>query len=262
VNHNASEQLAVERKPLRSILYVDDDLDICEIVRATLGLIKGLSVHCINSGESAIDVARDIKPDLILMDVMMPGLDGPSTLKRIRLHEEIAHIPIIFLTAKVLPAEIAHFEQLGAAGVIAKPFDPLTLGDELLAAWKAGGIKGARVPGESLRVRKEADSLTKSFVRRIRTDVVRIQVIVQQLCDGDQSTLKEAYRIAHSIHGSGAIFGFPDLSVSGGVIERLIDSVLRSDTGRSVVDQTEFLRKLVVCTNRLEVEVALIERAS
>src|SRR5580700_2049527 len=106
----------------RSILYVDDDPDICEVVQTTLCLIAGLDVHTAGSGEEAIDLAYELRPDLILMDVMMPGLDGPATFERIRNSTLINDIPLIFLTAKVLPAEIAHFLRLGAIGVIGKPF--------------------------------------------------------------------------------------------------------------------------------------------
>lgn len=123
-------------RQLRSVLYVDDEPDICEIVKTTLRLTAGLEVIIADSGVRAIDLAHELQPDLILMDVMMPGLDGPSTIKRLRDSPAIRHIPVIFLTAKVLPEEFAHFRAIGAIGVIAKPFDPLTLGDEMLALWR------------------------------------------------------------------------------------------------------------------------------
>jgi CheY-like chemotaxis protein len=101
--------------------------------------MAGLDVYAAGSGEQAIALAYGLQPDLILMDVMMPGLDGPSTLQRMRESPPISNIPVIFLTAKVLPAEVAHFLRLGALGVIGKPFDPLTLGDEIRALWNAPG---------------------------------------------------------------------------------------------------------------------------
>jgi two-component system OmpR family response regulator len=125
-------------RDFQSILYVDDDADICSVVQATLRLVPGLHVQTADSGERAIDLAYELRPDLVLMDVMMPGLDGPSTFKRMRESALLAHIPVIFMTAKVLPAEISNFLQLGAIGVIAKPFDPLDLYGELNALWNKG----------------------------------------------------------------------------------------------------------------------------
>src|SRR5580704_16999912 len=114
-------------RDFQSVLYVDDDPDICSVVRATLRLVPGLYVQTADSGERAIDLAYELRPDLVLMDVMMPGLDGPSTFNRMRESAVLAHIPVIFMTAKALPAEISQFLQLGAIGVIVKPFDPLRL---------------------------------------------------------------------------------------------------------------------------------------
>ena len=120
----------------QSVLYVDDDPDICAVVQATLCLIDGLDVYTAESGERGIDLAYELKPDIVLMDVMMPGLDGPATLKRMREHSLIGHIPVIFITAKVLPEEVAELLKLGAIGVIRKPVDPRTLGKELFALWE------------------------------------------------------------------------------------------------------------------------------
>src|ERR1700733_13287666 len=90
-------------RDLQSVLFVDDDSDICSVVRATLRLVPGLDVQTADSGRRAIDLAYELRPDLVLMDVMMPGLDGPSTFKRMRETILLAHIPVIFMTAKVLP---------------------------------------------------------------------------------------------------------------------------------------------------------------
>jgi CheY-like chemotaxis protein len=120
---------------IRSVLYVDDDPDICHVVRASLSVIATMDVHVANSGSAAVPMALQVRPDLVLMDVMMPGLDGPATLKLMRQNAAIAGIPVIFLTAKVLASEIADFLRLGAIGVIGKPFDPLSLGEEVLGLW-------------------------------------------------------------------------------------------------------------------------------
>src|SRR3984885_6163507 len=96
-------------KKLRSVLHIDDEPDIREIVQLALGLTGRLVVYTGESGEEAIKLARELRPDLVLLDVMMPGLDGPGTLKRMRANTLLASIPVVFMTAKVLPIEIAKF---------------------------------------------------------------------------------------------------------------------------------------------------------
>ena len=114
------------RSPLR-VLHVDDEADIREIVDIALGLDPSLSVHGCASGAEALKAAADWHPDLILLDVMMPGMDGPTTLAHLRKNTETADIPVVFMTARAQTRELDHFRSLGAAGVITKPFDPMTL---------------------------------------------------------------------------------------------------------------------------------------
>src|SRR5271165_4796223 len=154
----------------QSVLYVDDDPDICEVVHSSLRLLSGFEVRTAESGERAIKLAAELQPDLILMDVMMPGLDGPSTLKRMRASAALAEIPVIFLTAKVLPAEVAHFLNLGAIGVIRKPFDPLRLGSELFTLWKKvyapeRAAPRRPAPVSESQVQAQVQSLTDSFLK-------------------------------------------------------------------------------------------------
>jgi two-component system OmpR family response regulator len=126
----------MKRATLRTVLYVDDEPDIREIVELALGLVEGLKVEVCESGERALRRLPDITPDLVLLDVMMPGTDGPTTLQRMRADPRFANIPVVFVTAKAMPAEVARFRELGAAAVIAKPFDPMQLGQQILAIWE------------------------------------------------------------------------------------------------------------------------------
>jgi len=244
-------------RKIQSVLYVDDDPDICEVVQATLCLIAGLSVRTARSGEQAIDLAYEWRPDLVLMDVMMPGLDGPSTLKRMREHVLLADIPVIFLTAKVLPAEVAHFLQLGAIGVMGKPFDPLKLCDDLFVLWKsadaARGIEGV-LAGQA-QVQEQVDSLSDSFLQRTRDDVVRLRKILERARHEDRSVLKEAERIAHSIHGAAAMFGFPDVSAAGGAIERLVEGIIASTAVSSSACEPTVLQQLLDFVDQLARDV-------
>ena len=122
---------------LRNVLYVDDDADIREIVRMSLSLDGELLVNLSDGGERALTMMRVERPDLVMLDVMMPGMDGPSILARMRAEEELERIPVIFMTAKANPSEVARFRGLSAIGVIAKPFDPMSLCSQVKALWKS-----------------------------------------------------------------------------------------------------------------------------
>ena len=121
---------------LQRILYVEDEPDIQAVAKLALEMVGGFTVKVCSSGEEAMRVAEAFAPDMILLDVMMPGMDGPSTLKALRALPALAEVPVAFMTAKVQPAEIAQFRSLGARDVIPKPFDPMTLADQVRAIWE------------------------------------------------------------------------------------------------------------------------------
>src|SRR6202021_4006280 len=106
------------------VLHVDDEPDIVEIVAAALGLDPGIEVRGCGSGADGLAAATQWRPDLILLDVMMPGMDGPTTLARLQANPQIAGIPVVFMTARAQKRDIDHFKSLGAAGVIVKRLDP------------------------------------------------------------------------------------------------------------------------------------------
>jgi CheY-like chemotaxis protein len=118
-------------------LYVEDDVDIQAVARLALEVVGGFSVKLCTSGEQALREAAGFAPDVILLDVMMPGMDGPSTLKALRERAELAEVPVAFITAKVHPTEVALYQSLGANGVIHKPFDPMTLAGQVRAIWES-----------------------------------------------------------------------------------------------------------------------------
>jgi CheY-like chemotaxis protein len=118
---------------------IDDEDDIREVAALSLEMTHGWRVTAANGGARGIELATTCAPDAILLDVMMPGLDGPNALRALRAHEVSKSIPVIFLTAKVQPADRDRFMQLGVQGIIAKPFDPMTLGEQIAAflSWVA-----------------------------------------------------------------------------------------------------------------------------
>ena len=122
-------------RELTRILYVEDDPDIQAISMMVLETISGFTVEPCASGSEALQKAVAFQPDLVLLDVMMPGMDGPETLKGLRSFPELQSTPVVFMTAKVQPQEVRGYLDLGAVGVIAKPFDPMTLAQELRDIW-------------------------------------------------------------------------------------------------------------------------------
>lgn len=115
----------------KTLLLIDDDDDIREIAQLALELSGGWKVLAASSGTEGVAMARDYLPDAILLDVMMPVLDGPATLGYLRDAPETRGIPVIFLTAKARPAERDRLAGLNVAGVLAKPFDPVLLADQV-----------------------------------------------------------------------------------------------------------------------------------
>lgn len=120
---------------LNKILYVEDEADIRTVAQLALETVGGFTLQVWDNGEEAVKGGPGFAPDLILLDVMMPGMDGPSTLKALREHQALKDVPVIFMTAKVQPNEVQHYRDLGALDVIAKPFDPMQLAEQIRAIW-------------------------------------------------------------------------------------------------------------------------------
>lgn len=115
------------------ILYIDDEADIREIAALSLELEGDFDVRCCASGAEGIIVAREWQPSLILLDVMMPQMDGPTTYAVLAADPATASIPVVFITARTQSADVDALRALGARGVIAKPFDPMALGGQVKA---------------------------------------------------------------------------------------------------------------------------------
>jgi two-component system OmpR family response regulator len=122
-------------KNLRRILYVEDEEDIRMVGEMSLVEVGGFEVCACASGPDALAAAAAFAPDLILLDVMMPGMDGPTVLRALRELPALAAVPAIFMTAKIMATEIAELKAAGAVEVVPKPFDPMTLPDEIRAIW-------------------------------------------------------------------------------------------------------------------------------
>jgi CheY-like chemotaxis protein len=215
--------------PLR-ILHVDDEPDIRDVVEMSLSLDPVFSVRGCGSGEEAISAAASWTPDLVLLDVMMPNMDGPTTLARLRGTPKTAAIPVVFMTARAQPRELEHFVSLGAEGVIAKPFDPMTLASAVRSYVRTADIVTA--------TRREA------FLERARNEAAALAKCRESLADEMKApiALERIRGIAHGLAGAGGIFGFHEVSKDAAALEQaILDHADRHDTITRIVPALERL---------------------
>lgn len=123
---------------LKYIMLIDDEPDIREVAKLALSKIGGFDLTVCHSGEEALQSLQVNQPQLILLDVMMPEMDGPTTFKKMREHQ--IKIPVIFMTAKIQKSEITDYLEMGAIGIIPKPFDPISLSSDILKIWMGGKL--------------------------------------------------------------------------------------------------------------------------
>jgi CheY-like chemotaxis protein len=122
-------------RPLNRICYVEDDEDIQRIVRLSLERVGKMTVEIVTDPGAAIEVMKTFGPDLVLLDWMMPGMDGPTLFRKMKQQPEVSALPVVFITAKASHADMNELTALGAAGAISKPFSPKDLPDQLRAIW-------------------------------------------------------------------------------------------------------------------------------
>jgi len=122
---------------LRRILFVEDDPDIQAVARMALEAVGGFTVLACASGSEALSRLGDFAPDLVLLDVVMPGMDGPATLAALRQIPACRDLPVVFMTSRVDAQDVAAYRDLGVGDVIAKPFDPMALSDQVHSVWKS-----------------------------------------------------------------------------------------------------------------------------
>jgi CheY-like chemotaxis protein len=214
------------------ILHVDDEPDLREVVGLSLGLDPAFSVRSCDSGQDALATAADWLPDMILCDVMMPVMDGPATLVRLRECPQTVNTPVVFMTARAQTREIEHFKSLGAIGVIAKPFDPMTLADSVRCHLRAAGLAVLR----------------DRFVGRMRTDAATLTKCRAGLSNHASSrrALEQIKCFAHALIGSGGIFGFQEVSKAASALERTaIDRLSNNRTPGMVEGDLDALLKCI-----------------
>lgn len=221
---------------LQRVLYVEDEPDIQAVARLALELVGGFTVKVCSSGEEALREVQAFAPQMILLDVMMPVMDGPTTLKALRELPAARAIPVAFMTAKVQPQEVARYTELGALGVIAKPFDPMTLADAVRRLWEAPVSEGHPTPADLARL--QLQQLQAEFAGQLPDRLVAIRSGLERLRhgDGDPTEVQTLHRLVHSLTGSGGIFGMPELSVAARELESQLATSIRSGASAAAAD--------------------------
>ena len=213
------------------ILHIDDEPDIREVVELSLGLDPAFSVRSCASCADALATVADWSPDMILCDVMMPVMDGPATLRRLRECPQTASTPVVFMTARAQTRELEHFKSLGATGVIPKPFDPMTLASSVRCHLRAAGIAASR----------------ERFVARMRSDAANLAQFRSDLRDEEPASraLEQIKTFAHALAGSGAIFGFREVSQAASKLETTATQVAGNPDLASIERDIDALRACI-----------------
>ena len=123
-------------RALNRICYVEDDEDIQRIVRMSLERIGKMTVEVVSDPTKAIDAIKAFKPDMVMLDWMMPAMDGPTLFRHMRKNPDTSGLPVVFITAKAAQRDLDELMTLGAVGTISKPFSPKDLPEQLRAIWK------------------------------------------------------------------------------------------------------------------------------
>jgi DNA-binding response OmpR family regulator len=209
------------------ILIIDDEEDIRRIVRLGLEQAGGMKVCEAASGAEGVQAARRDHPDAILLDVMMPAMDGPATLLALRSDPEIAAIPVIFLTVRMAPEEMSRFEGLGVAGVIVKPFDPMTLTDRLHALLEHGARNSANDLASML------SALHREYRHALPEKLERLSHLASraEAAPLDATARAELETALHNLQGTAGSYGFARISRIAGEWE----AELKADGGPNPV---------------------------
>jgi CheY-like chemotaxis protein len=218
------------------VLHIDDDADMRDIVGLSLALDPALTLTSCATGPDALAIAAEWAPDLILCDVKMPGMDGPTILTRLRECSKTAKAAIIFMTGLTTPHEVKRLTALGAAAVIAKPFDPMTL---------AGMVRS-----KMYAIRLEA--VRNAFAERMRSDATMLEQYRKLLHDNPSSTvLPDGLEpCVHKLSGAAGVFNLETVSRAASTVET---AIIDQRAGRGAIGAIEAnLGALLKCIDKAD----------
>ncbi len=212
---------------ISSILLVDDEPDIRTIAEMSLSHVGGWRTILASSGAEALVLAAKHRPDVILLDVMMPEMDGVATFHALAAQPETQAIPVIFMTAKVQSHERERYVGFGAAGVIAKPFDPMRLPQDIEAILAQPAPRSSS-PGK-------LDLLRRRYAESIGGKLEGLRIAIEQARRADPTeraaAIAAAHRIAHTLHGTAGSYGLELVSVAMADVERGLEDLGTMSTG-------------------------------
>ncbi len=232
---------------LNRILHVDDENDIRQVARLALETVGGFTVEGCASGREALEKGPQFGPQLILLDVMMPGLDGPATFEAMKEIDGLREVPVVFVTAKVMPSELQRFLDIGAAGVIAKPFDPMAISGQLREIWQQA------MSDSDAKFAEKFEALRKAYAGRLDERLKEMEGHRDALASAsgsDGETVEHILQAAHKLAGNAATFGFAELGEAAAELEQVCegagnDGPLQDPVRREIVDRVGALRKLI-----------------
>ena len=216
---------------------MEDEPDLRAIAHVLLTTVGGFETDMCASGQEALDRTGDFNPDLILLDVMMPGLDGPQTLAGLRKDARLARTPVIFVTAKVQGREVSRYISMGAVDVIPKPFDPLTLPERLRGIWdRACADPGGGGAAAADRVL----ALVEQHCRSLALQSERLRDLLDGAAppqgadaapapDPEPDPVRQVAAIAHTLTGSAGAFGFSGISEAARALETEAERLAAAD---------------------------------
>ena len=211
--------------PLQRILLLEDETDIRSIATHALTMLGGFQVLACASGREALDWASTFQPQLLLFDVMLPEMDGPATLEALRRLPPLESTPVVFMTTRTNPQDQLRYRHLGALGLIAKPFDPLSLPEQLRELWS----DAADQPTQAMdALNAHLRELSANFSAQLPTRLQRLQQLVATAAS-DFAILPEAVREAHALAGAGGIFGYAEVSEHMAEVEAALLAVKAAD---------------------------------
>jgi CheY-like chemotaxis protein len=225
------------------ILVVDDEPDIRKVVERSLARDPQFATRSCASGQEALVLAAEWLPDLIILDFMMPVMDGPTTLARLRENPLTAGIPVVFLTARATSQELEYAASLRVGGAIAKPFEPKALRESVrryLCDVRPSGELGEDALSDRVSAAEQ-----EGFRRRLRSDVMELDRLRTKLRSEAPSpaTLDELRSVVHKLAGAGGIFGFGHLSRSAAALEK---SIVEAQSGSGKQDAVEANLNLLI----------------
>ncbi|MCC6524043.1 MAG: response regulator [Polyangiaceae bacterium] len=211
---------------MRTVLIIDDEGDIRTVVAMSLEHVGGYRVLQAASGEEGLAVALRERPDLVMLDLMMPGMDGRATFEALRADARTRAIPVVLVTARRHRRELEGYLALGFAGVVVKPFDPMSLPGEVARIWQRSS------PG-SPDIEAALEELRAEYAQKLPARIAELAHAADAACrdPGAEPARAAAERLAHKLRGTSGSLGFSVLADAAGKVETLFGALLEARRG-------------------------------